>query len=143
MPKINFNVPFVNETGEVVQQVKFDNKKLKVNQQGQASATMVLDTEGNAVQEPVLIKDMLVRILSTNFEGDEKLPFGDRVRRGKLARKIATSSSASYRNEDLATIQELSAKIGSTALLAQLSDLIDGPDDVVDPPEAESSEKAA
>lgn len=140
MAKINFNVPLLNEKGEEVQRVKMDQKKLKKNEQGQLVAQTVFDKDGTAVLETVYMRDMLVQILSTPFEGDEKVPFGDRVKRGKLCRKVATSSTANYNPKEISTIEDLSAKIGSTALLTQLDVLINGDADESDVAEGEAAE---
>lgn len=127
MPKINFNVPFINELGEPVQQTKTDPKKTKVDAaSGRQIPHIVTNDDGTVMMETVMVKDQLVKILTMPFEGDEKLPFGDRVKRGKLARKVMTSSTANYRTEELTTIKELSARIGSVTLLTQLDALIEG-----------------
>lgn len=130
MPKVNFNVPFVNELGQPVTQIKVDNKKLKFNSNGQPVPEFVIDEEGNAVQDTIMIKDMIVKILLQGFEGDDKLSFSERAKRGKLARKVQTSSSANYAAAQLTSIEELAAKSASTILIAQLDDLINGSDDI-------------
>lgn len=146
MPKINFNVPFINELGETVMQTKIDAKKVKVNSDGRQVPQIVTNDDGTVVQEPVQVKDMLLKILTMPFEGDEKVPFGDRAKRGKLARKVMTSSSANYTLPQLTVIQELAGKAGSTTLIAQLDDLINGSDEAsetADPEKAATTEKAA
>jgi hypothetical protein len=135
MPKINFNVPLLSETGETVQQVKTNPKKQKLNAQGGLQPEVVVDAEGFVVLEDVTVKDILLKVLGAPYQGDEAVPFGERAKRGKLARKIATSNTANYRTEELTTIQDLSAKVGSTPLLAQLDDLINGVEEVVAEPE--------
>jgi hypothetical protein len=129
MPKINFNTPFINENGDQVMQAKVDVKKAKLSPQGVQIPHIVTNEDGTVVQDAVLVKDMLVKILTLNFENDDKISFGDRAKRGKLARKIMTSSTANYTVPQLTIIQELSAKAGSTTLLAQLDDLINGSGD--------------
>lgn len=130
MPKINFNVPFTNETGETIRRPAFDKTKTKAGANGTLQQQVIMDAENNVVMEDVQVRDMLIQILSNAYQGDEALPFADRVKRGKLARKVATSNEANYRTEELTIIQDLSAKSGSTTFLAQLDDLINGEDKV-------------
>lgn len=142
MPKLNFNVPFLTETGEPVTQIRSDKKKLKIDERtGQGTPEVCRDEQGNAIQDDVLIKDMLARILNAGFEGDDKVSFSDKAKRGKLARKIVSSSTANYRTEELNIIQELSAKAASTALITQIDEIINGKDE--EPGEVIPSESSA
>ncbi len=143
--KINFNTPLINENGLPVMRMKTHKDKYKINQNGQPTPELVLDAEGQPVQEEVMVREVLVQVLNHAHDGDSLIDFSKRAKRGKLARKISTSSTANYRTEDLQTIQELSAKVGSTALLAQLDDLINGVDESEAPEsaEAKSGEQAA
>lgn len=141
MPKINFNIPLLTETGEEVTRPVTLKKKLKPGAKGQIEQQYETDADGHIVLEPVRIKDLVVQILAAPYEGDEKVSFSDRAKRGKLARKVATSSTANYRTEELNAIQELAAKAGSTTLLAQIDDLINGPDEAKE--EAEDKKPAA
>lgn len=135
MPKINFNVPFVDETGVVVTQPKINPKKTRISPDGRQIPHVEMDAENNAILETVIIKDQLVKILNMPYEGDDKLPFGDRVKRGKLARKISTSSTANYTVNELNMIQELSAKTSSTVFLTQLDEIINGVSEDSDAPQ--------
>lgn len=144
MAKINFNTPFLNENGEPILKAKLDGKKVKQAPDGRMIPIALTNEDGTVAQEPIHIKDMLHSILMAPFEGDDKVPFGERAKRGKLARKIVTSSTANYRTEELTTIQELTAKIGSTALVSQLDDLINGVEEkTANPTETDGKEKAA
>jgi hypothetical protein len=131
MPKINFDVQLVTETGESVTRPKIDNRKIKVQANGNAQAEILKDLDGNVVLENVMVKDLLTQILSAAYPGDDQIPFQDRVKRGKLARKIATSKEANYRTEELAIIEDLSSKVASTALITQLDGLMNGVEDEV------------
>lgn len=126
MPKINFNVPFLNESGLFVMRVKVDEKQTKVDAHGNGFPKIVTDEEGHAIQEPTTIREMLIKILHKQYAGDEQLPFKDRAMRGKLARKVANKDETHYSDKELEIIEELSSKAGSTMLLAQLDDLIHG-----------------
>jgi hypothetical protein len=126
MPKINFNVTFVNEVGEPIQRVKFEIKKIKVGEDGQAAPKPVVDEEGFAVHENVPVKELLVQILQMPYPDDKDQSFEERAKRGKLAQKIANNNSASYNENDIALIEEYAKRNASTPLLAQLSDLLLG-----------------
>ena len=126
MPIINFNTPFVNEKGETVMRVKVDEKKTKLDENGNGFPKIVTDEEGHAVQEVCTVADMLTKILHKPYAGDEAMSFKDRAFRGKLARKVATSDEKHYSDKELMIIEELSSKAGATMLLAQLDDLIHG-----------------
>lgn len=128
MPKINFSVPYLNSAGAPIMRPKTDESKLKTDEQGSISATLVKDENGELVQEQVLVRDMLVSILQRGYVGDDKLPFEERSKRGKLARKIQNNNSASYNDNEIKVIEEFSAKAGTTMLLAQLDDMIHGPE---------------
>lgn len=129
MPKINFNVPFINELGEPITQIKTDPKKLKIQPNGQALPEVQLDENGNAQQEPIMVKDLVARILNMNHVGDESVAFDDKVKRGKLARKIQAVGTQNYPAEEIAIIRDLSARAGTTVLIAQLDDLLAGEND--------------
>ncbi len=143
MPKINFNVPFIGEDGEPVTKIKIEKKKIKVGPKGETVPTVITDSDGNAKMEPVQVKDLLVQILNGSYQGDEALPFGDRVKRGKLAKKVAGNSTANYTVEELGVITEFSAKAGATPLLVQLDELINGDEKAANDVSEKSDEKAA
>jgi len=128
MPKINFNVPFLNEKGEPIKQLKVDPDKIKIAANGQAMPAVESDADGNAILEIIYVKDLLAKVLNMTFEGDAKTSFSDRAKRGKLARKIQTNSSVNYTDAEIEIIQDLCAKSGSTILLAQLDDLFGAPE---------------
>jgi hypothetical protein len=111
-----------------VKTVRYAKDKAKTGPTGQIVPTVVMDDEGSAVLDAVVVKDLVAQILNTSYQGDDQLSFADRALRGKLARKVSTSSSANYRTEELALIQELSAKAGSVILITQIDDIINGPD---------------
>lgn len=140
MPKINFNTPFLNEAGDPVMKVKVDEKKTKFAADGRAIPHIVTDEEGNAIQEASLLKDMLVAVLHRGFPGDESLAFDEKARRGKLARKIARNSSAHYTDKEIELIKELTARAGSTMMIAHIDDLVN---DTPKAPQEKTEEKSA
>jgi hypothetical protein len=126
MPHINFNVPFVNESGEPIMQVKLDQKNLKIGANGQATAFPLVDAEGNVQQEPASVRDHLVRILNRAYPGDDAVSMADKATRGKLARKVQNNNSCHYSDKEIAIIEEFAGKAATTTLAAQLDDLIHG-----------------
>lgn len=127
MTKINFNVPFRDVNGEPIREAVTNKEKQRVNN-GQLIPEVIVDEEGNVVFEEISFKQVVQSILLAPYQGDENLPFGDRVKRGKLAKKVATSSTANYRPEELVMITELAAKSKATLVLLQLDELINDED---------------
>lgn len=129
MPKkIDFNVPFLTTINEPVRRPKLDKNKMMYDEKGQQRLAAVLDENGVQVMEDVMLKDMLVSVLDAPFEGDHQMPFDERVKRGKLARKVYDSTNASLKNysdEELALLKDLTGKIGATSLLLQLQEAIE------------------
>lgn len=127
--KIDFNVPFITETGDIVRRPAIDKTKSKMDQNGNLTPVHVVDADGLVVQEPVLVRELIAQVLNASYEGDEKLEFPVRAARGRLARKVSDGSKGSLKNyttEELNTIKTLVAKVGSTPLITQLDDLIEG-----------------
>lgn len=130
MSKINFNVSFRDVNGEPIREAATNKEKQRVNN-GQLIPEVIVDEEGNVVFEDISFKQVVQSILLAPYQGDENLPFGDRVKRGKLAKKVASSSTANYRPEELVMITELAAKSKATLVLLQLDELINGDDAAV------------
>lgn len=128
MSKINFNVPFLNESGQEIHRPITNEKKLRYTPDGRAVPEVQKDAEGFAVLKVITVREMLVQILTTPLKGDEAVSYSDKVRRGKLARKIETSNTANYTPKDLAMIEELASQMASVTLLAQIDDLLNGPE---------------
>lgn len=130
MPKIDFNVPFIDETGQAVRKPKIDKSKTRVGQNGQLFNIPVTDAEGFVEYEDVLLKDILATAINSNVEGDDKMTYPERVLRGKLARKLSDSSKGSLKNystEQLLMIKDTVTRAqGSPALAAQIEELIEG-----------------
>lgn len=122
MPRLNFNVPFLDETGEPIMQPKLDKKATEKNN---GAAVFEKDADGNNITEPVTVKSMLVRVLMTQFDGDKDLDFETKAKRGKLLRRIQNSSEVNYKPEELTVIQLLVAKAQTNVLfVAQVDDII-------------------
>ena len=127
MPNINFNVPFLNEKGEPIMRIKTDATKIRIQPDGQARPAVCLQDDGlTAVQEVTMVKEPLAHILNMPFPGDDKVPFADKAKRGKLARKIQAEGEIHYTDAEVAIIRDLTEKSGTTVLLAQLDDLLIG-----------------
>lgn len=142
--KINFNVPFLDVNGQPVTQNKIDPKKSKMGPNG-PMPHFITDKEGNIEQEEVTMRAIVVEALLQPYPDDENVKFEEKQKRGKLARKVQTSSTAKYNEKETLLIKELAARSKSTLVLLQLSDLIDGNDEETQPDAAESetTEKAA
>ena len=126
MTKINFNVPFRDLNGEPIREAKTNKEKQRLNANGQMVPDVIVDENENIVFEEISFKQVVQSILLAPYQGDENLEFGVRVKRGKLAKKVATSSTANYRPEELVMITELAAKSKATLVLLQLDELING-----------------
>lgn len=143
MPKLNFNTPFMNEEGKAVMKLRTDDSRIKVDPQtGNATPHVETDENGVAIQDPTMIKDMLVKILTRGYVGDDQKPFEEKAARGKLARKIANNSTVHYTYKEIGIIKEFAARAGSTTLITQLGDIIDGKSDDA-AGEVETDEKTA
>lgn len=130
MAKYNFNVALLDEKGNPQQKVKLDNAKMKEGDRpGLLRREVIKDEDGNAVMENIILKDVLCGIINSTYPGEENLTQAERVRRGRLVRKLATSSTANYRADDIQTIEELLVKSNaSPTIVAQVQDIVHGID---------------
>jgi len=130
--KIDFNVALINENGEVVTQYKPDPEKTTVDAQGRVSQAAAADAEGNPIKEPVLLSGILTQLVNTTFPDDSIMTYSDRVKRGKLARKVADKTKGSLKNystEEVSLLKLLLEKGQATPLLAiQFEDIVEGVD---------------
>lgn len=129
MPKINFNTPYLDFTGEPVLQPKFNKSKGKFGDNGQFTFEPVRDENGDLVLETMNLRNIVAETLLQPYPGDESMDFSERAIRGKLARKIMNSSTANYRDKDIAMIKDLAGRSKATLVLAQLDLLINGEDE--------------
>ncbi len=129
MAKYNFNVALLDSKGEPQKKVKLDTSKVRPGSQpGHVMREVVKDKKGMVVMETIVLKDVLAEVVNGSY-ADEKLTHADKVRRGKLVRKLSTSSTANYRADDLETIQELLVKSEATpTIIAQVDEIINGED---------------
>lgn len=122
MPRLNFNVPYLNEKGDPIMQPKIDKEKTEKNN---GATVFEKDVDGNNITEPVLIKDMLVRVMMSHFDGDKDMDFDNKSKRGKLIRRIQNSDEVNYKDDELEIIKTLVAKSNTNVLLvAQVDDII-------------------
>lgn len=131
MPKVDFNVPLLESDGAPAQKPKTVKNKFRVAPNGQLIPQYILDAEGHVEYEPVTVREVVNVAINAPIEGDDRTP-EEVVKRGKLARKvndITKGSAKNYSVEELRMIKERTAKIGSTELVTQLDDIIEGGDD--------------
>lgn len=126
MPKINFNVPLTDVTGEIVNQPVIDKTRTLIAPNGQPYHPNKLDEDNKPMMQPVLIKDMVARVLNSPLKDDDKLERDAKVNRGRLARKVVSNSTANYTIDQVKIIQDLCATISSIEFLTQLDDIING-----------------
>lgn len=125
MPKVNFNTPFVDINGEPVKEAKVDTTKARKGDKGGIEHDLKVDENGEVVYEVLNFKSILSNTLLSPYPGDENVPYCDRVKRGKLAKKIVSSSTANYRQEEIDMLRELVAKSKSTLVLLQFDELLE------------------
>lgn len=124
MPKINFNVPFLNEKGEPVKRGKVDPDKITALPDGRMQMPFMVE-DGNIVMEDVPLRDLIVQTLTHYFAEDSNLSFQERAKRGKLAKKVQNNDAINYTAEELLTIQQMAAKASvSVAFIEQLDAII-------------------
>lgn len=131
MTKLNFNVPYLDEKGDPVQNVKRE-KKNQFDDKGNVYNPIMKDANNNPVMETMTVREMISKTLRGNYAGDEAIAFGEKVKREKLARKLLTSSTANYRDVDTIMIKDYVAKGGNVLLAGQVEDIIEPPSDEAD-----------
>ena len=126
--KINFNVPVLDEEGNPSYEVATDRKNMKLDATGKLSAPYMRDPNDptKPLMKEVTVKELLYKMLNNKSELEESGSFSEQAKRNKLARKIATSSTANYRTEELELIKKVSGLYASYELVGQLEDLIEG-----------------
>lgn len=135
MAKINFNTPLFDEEGQPQMRAKTDPKSKKYDSNGNFTVDLLKDEAGNLVYEGVMVKDVLYKMLRAHFAGDEKIEYGEKVKRDRLARKIATSSTANYRQEEIKMLEEFAARAGGIAFIGQFDDIVNGTESQEEPTE--------
>ncbi len=114
--KIDFNKPFISDSGNPSTRQKLDTSKQKMLPDGKIVPEMIVDKDGYIQLEPLSIGMFLSGVLNANYEGDQAIPFNDRVRRGKLARKVGDVTNGSLKNyspDEIMMIKEYAGKGGS------------------------------
>lgn len=132
MPKIDFNTPLLDENREPVTQYKVDAEKAKVDENGRVFTPAVADAEGKPVKEPVMLNKVLAQLVNSVFPDEKELGHEDRVKRGKLVRKLSDTTKGSLKNyssDEIQIIKKLLVKAQATPLLAiQFEELAEGPE---------------
>lgn len=130
MPKLNFNVPLLNTSGEPQLRQKVDRKKLTPQPNGSLKPEPVLDDDGYVVQEEVLFGEVLANLVDNLYQGEDTMTHSDRLARGKLARKLADKTEGSLKNysrEELAIIETVLVKSQTPPnTVAQFDDIVEG-----------------
>lgn len=128
MPKIDFNVPVLQQDGSPQMRTKIDRTKIKVDKDGRQSAEPIIDSDGYIVQEPATLAELLSSILDNVFIGEETLKAEDRIFRGKLCRKIADRTPLSRKNyygDELQLLRDCMMKAqASPMIFNQVEELI-------------------
>ena len=130
MPKINFNVPFIDKDGKPQRRMQADRTRTRIGPEGQLIVPPVVDAEGIVQYEDVMVKDLLIEAVNANLPGDDKLTHSERLDRGKLVRKLNDSTPGSemnYSTEQLAMIKDVITRGQATpTFVAQIEELIEG-----------------
>lgn len=127
MALINFNVAFHDINGKTVMEPAHDKDAFVLDATGNRVPKPLVDENGQPVLKAVFMRELIANLLLAHYQGDENLPFDERVKRGQLARKVNNSDAVNYRNDELLMIQNLAAKSRSTIVLLAIDDLINSP----------------
>jgi hypothetical protein len=143
MAKMDFNVPLLDENREPVTQFKIDLEKTKVDDQGRVTQAVVADADGKPVKESVMLNKLLAQLVNSVFADEKELGHEERVKRGKLVRKLSDTSKGSLKNyssDEIQIIKKLLVKGQATPLLAiqfeEIAEGTEGEESPVDQPAA-------
>lgn len=125
MPKVNFKLPLLDEKGEKVMEPKRDFLKMKQTPRG-IEAQLVVDADGFVVLEEVSLATIVINTLGGEYEGDDKLPAAERIKRHDILIKVKESDleGAEFSADELETIRTLAAKNNRTIVLGRIEEAI-------------------
>lgn len=129
MPKVNFNTPVLQNNGEVLMRAKADKSKIKKAHNGGLICDPFMDEEGNVIQEPVPLPEVLGNVLNKIYHGEEEMPQELRLARGRLSRKISDITAASQKNYSMDEIEMLNDCLfkahAEPSLVMQVEDILE------------------
>ena len=129
MPKIDFNVPVLQQDGNPQMRAKVDHAKIKMYAQGRPESLPVMDADGFVVQETLMLRELLSNLINQIFIGEESIGHDERLARGKLSRKIMDGTESSCKNysfDEIKIIKNALIKSQTPPLiLAQVDEVIE------------------
>lgn len=129
MPKLNFNVPFIDKDGKPQRKMIVDRSKTRVNENGSIFVPPVTDAEGVVQYEDVTVAELLMDATNANLPGDDKMTHADRLARGKLVRKLNDKTPNSDKNwtvDELVMIKDVITRGQATpAFLFAVEEIIE------------------
>jgi hypothetical protein len=142
MPRINFNVVATKNDGSPIMRMVTVKDKVRVDEHGERIPEYVLAEDGTIELEPVMVNEILARAVDGAYTGEEGMHNKDRLRRGRIARKVGESghlAEKDYTDKEIKLIKYcLDKSNAAPSLVAQFQDLIGEPD----PAEDEEQEAA-